>query len=658
MNKLSLLILFFLGFQTLLAQTKSITDLRVALRTARSDTSRVQILYALSDAYNRQSKSDSSIFFANDGIKLGEKIRLYKQTGHIYRIKGVVLGRKGEYENALSAYQTALQMLEKNNDLPGVAQCYGNLCLLYKRLGDSKKSTEFTKKGIELGLKGLAISEAIQENSIINMISNNLGIAYRDLKDYVNARKYYLKAIASEKDSLKLGNPLSNLAQLYIDADKDYDKAIQIYKRAEKVNLANKNYPLLEHTYRNMGMAYSLKEDHEKAIAYGEKSVRLAETVKDPHRLFNAHGELYRSYRRKGDWENALKNVNRYRSIKDSLDEITKSREIVTLQADFEKQKAEAIATIEAEKQRRISEIQTEAEIEKSRQIKQIESNAALEKARLVTEINTRYETEKKEQKISELNLLNTAQNKQLQQLIIGIVLLVIFVGVLSWLYSIIRNRNRDLALKNEKINQQSRQLEVLMRELHHRVKNNLGIVSGLLFLQIKFLQDEKAIRAVKEGQQRIDAMGLIHQKLYQTENIEKVNIQEFVADLVDNLIRIYGFDKNSLALDFDIDDTDLNVDIAIPLGLIINELLTNSFKYAYLDVDSPELRVHLKTDKNIVLEVADNGKGLDINQWKEKKGSYGRQLINTLSNQIGADLTVENHHGTLFKLTILKENI
>ncbi|HEY1056945.1 MAG TPA: histidine kinase dimerization/phosphoacceptor domain -containing protein, partial [Emticicia sp.] len=451
---------------------------------------------------------------------------------------------------------------------------------------------------------------------------------------------------------------LSNLAQLYIDADKDYDKAIQIYQRAEKVNLANKNYPLLEHTYRNMGMAYSLKEDHEKAIAYGEKSVRLAETVKDPHRLFNAHGELYRSYRRKGDWENALKNVNRYRSIKDSLDEMTKSREIVTLQADFEKQKAEAIATIEAEKQRRISEIQIEAEIEKLRQIKQIESNAAVEKSRLITEINTRYETEKKEQKISELNLLNTAQNKQLQQLIIGIVLLAIFVGILSWLYSIIRNRNRDLALKNEKINQQSRQLEVLMRELHHRVKNNLGIVSGLLFLQIKFLQDEKAIKAVKEGQQRIDAMGLIHQKLYQTENIEKVNIQEFVADLVDNLIRIYGFDKNSLALDFDIDDTDLNVDIAIPLGLIINELLTNSFKYAYLDVDNPELRVYLKTDTNIVLEVADNGKGLDIKQWKEKKGSYGRQLINTLSNQIGADLTVENHHGTLFKLTIPKENI
>lgn len=657
MTRLNLVLLFFLGYQTLWAQTKTINRLKSDIQTSRPDTIRVGLLYELTDAYYKSNNNDSAIVSVDEGIKLGEKLKFDKELANLYKLKGVVLGRQGKYEEALLAHQASLRIYEKLKYQRGIALCYVNLCLLYKRLGDSKKSLEFTKKAIEFGLKGLTISEAIHDNSITASICNNLGIAYRDLKDYNNARKYYLKSIDSERDSLKNGNALSNLAQLYIDADKDYDKAIQAYLRAEKVNLKNKNYPLLEHNYRNLGSAYSLIGAHDKAINYGEKSLALAKTLKDPLRLFSSHKELYLSYKRKEDWANAYKNLNLYHFIKDSLDAVTRSGEILKLQADFEKQKAEAIASIEAEKQRRISEIKTEAEIEKSRQIKQIESNAAVEKAGLIAEINTKYETEKKEQKINELNLLNAVQNKQVRQLLTGIVILSLFIGILFWLYKIIRTRNRDLASKNEKINQQSKQLEILMRELHHRVKNNLGIVSGLLFLQIKFLQDEKAIKAVKEGQQRIDAMGLIHQKLYQTENIEKVNIQEFVADLVDNLIRIYGFNKDNLVLDFDIDDTDLNVDLAIPLGLIINELLTNSFKYAYLDIENPELRVHLKTDKNIVLEVADNGKGLDLKQWKEKKGSYGRQLINTLSNQIGAELLVENQHGTLFKLIIPKEN-
>jgi two-component sensor histidine kinase len=149
--------------------------------------------------------------------------------------------------------------------------------------------------------------------------------------------------------------------------------------------------------------------------------------------------------------------------------------------------------------------------------------------------------------------------------------------------------------------------------------------------------------------------MSLIHQRLYQTDKVTSVNIKEYIIDLAESLMSAYGFKPNKFDLNISVEKEELDVDLAIPLGLIINELLTNSFKYAYTNIEKPALNISLKGDKNLVLEIKDNGVGLDLNRWKNAKDSFGKKLIGGLVSQIGGKYTIENEGGTVFRMRIIK---
>ena len=191
-----------------------------------------------------------------------------------------------------------------------------------------------------------------------------------------------------------------------------------------------------------------------------------------------------------------------------------------------------------------------------------------------------------------------------------------------------------------------------LMKELHHRVKNNLQIVSSLLSLQSFRIKDKIASDAIKEGQHRIEAMSMIHQRLYATDNINEVNIKEYVTDLAESLLLAYGFAKDKFDLKLDIENEMMNVDKAIPLSLIINELVTNSFKYAFDNTAQPQLTITLTKEKSLVqLMIADNGKGLDMKHWQTNKG-YGKELVNTFTKQLDGTIEVFVKNGTIFQLT------
>ena len=196
--------------------------------------------------------------------------------------------------------------------------------------------------------------------------------------------------------------------------------------------------------------------------------------------------------------------------------------------------------------------------------------------------------------------------------------------------------------------------LKALMRELHHRVKNNLQIVSSLLSLQSFRITDRTAAAAVREGQHRIEAMSLIHQRLYTHDNITEINIKHFVTDLSESLMQAYGFARDQFELVLNIDNEMMDVDKAIPIGLIINELMTNAFKYAYAGVQKPALHISLTKQESLLqLIVADNGKGLDTQQWHEADGSYGKELVKTFTQQLSGTLEVEVRNGTVFTLMI-----
>ncbi|HMK45792.1 MAG TPA: histidine kinase dimerization/phosphoacceptor domain -containing protein, partial [Methanocella sp.] len=191
---------------------------------------------------------------------------------------------------------------------------------------------------------------------------------------------------------------------------------------------------------------------------------------------------------------------------------------------------------------------------------------------------------------------------------------------------------------------------EVLLKEIHHRVKNNLQIISSLLSLQSGTGQGGP--EAFRESQNRIKSMALIHEKLYRSENLSHVDFSEYVASLTGYLTKSYILRPN-VALQIDIQDISLDVDTAIPCGLIINELVSNTLKYAFRDGMAGTIRVSMDRDKGgYVLKVGDNGSGLPKGLDFRNSPSLGLQLVNTLVDQIGGTIELEPGSGTTFVIT------
>lgn len=281
----------------------------------------------------------------------------------------------------------------------------------------------------------------------------------------------------------------------------------------------------------------------------------------------------------------------------------------------------------------------------------------------------TRFQTRQKQEQIQQLNENNKRQTQQMRFQFGGISLLLILLALTGWQYVVIRRINSQLEAKNQLVTQrndqitaQAAQLKLLMKELHHRVKNNLAIVAGLLYLQSNRLSDDNAVRAVREGQQRVEAMSLIHQRLYQGEDVTRVNMRDYIHDLVSGLILAYGYDPNQFKAHIDIQHAEIDVDLAVPVGLILNELVTNAFKHAFSNIPTPALYIYLginalKSTDELVLEVADNGPGVDLFQWQQPGSSFGKRLIQSLCQQIGAHLAVMNQSGAKFRLRMPVEH-
>ena len=195
------------------------------------------------------------------------------------------------------------------------------------------------------------------------------------------------------------------------------------------------------------------------------------------------------------------------------------------------------------------------------------------------------------------------------------------------------------------KIKKSLKEKELLLREIHHRVKNNMQIISTLLTLQSAQINDQKLIQLYRESQDRIQAMALIHEKLYQSKDISQINLREYVESMVSDLLYSYERESRIIEADLDIEDILMNIDTAVPCGLIINELVSNSLKYAFPD-DHGTVKIHLRrlNDERYCLKVSDDGIGLpeDFDTEKiEKIDTLGLQIVNNLVNQIEGVLRI-----------------
>jgi two-component sensor histidine kinase len=190
------------------------------------------------------------------------------------------------------------------------------------------------------------------------------------------------------------------------------------------------------------------------------------------------------------------------------------------------------------------------------------------------------------------------------------------------------------------------------MKEIHHRVKNNLQVISGLLELQSKNLYDETARAALMEGRNRVTSIALIHQNLYQFENLSAIELSRFVKDLCRQVEAVFR-KQNPVVVEIEVPTLYLDIDSAVPLGLVMNELLSNSFKYAFDDVREGKihLRIDVVTEGRYRLIYSDNGPGLPPDFDLQKTTTLGTQLIADLSRQIGGSVRYTNRNGAVYTI-------
>lgn len=191
---------------------------------------------------------------------------------------------------------------------------------------------------------------------------------------------------------------------------------------------------------------------------------------------------------------------------------------------------------------------------------------------------------------------------------------------------------------------------EVLMREIHHRVKNNLQMMSALLELQSRYVKDEQVLGFFKDSQQRIQSMALIHEQLYHNQNIAQIDFAAYLRNLVDNLYVQYSERCRQVKIRIETKPCTLPVDTAIPCGLVVNELVSNAMKHAFPNGRAGELRITLKCGigGSVVLEVADDGVGLSAGTDIHNGKSFGMRVVTLMvEKQLHGKLTVESNHGT-----------
>lgn len=223
-----------------------------------------------------------------------------------------------------------------------------------------------------------------------------------------------------------------------------------------------------------------------------------------------------------------------------------------------------------------------------------------------------------------------------------------------SRVYTVILRDVTQRRAADEKIRASLREKEVLLQEIHHRVKNNLQVVSSLLSLQSRGIVDEDTRQKFKESQNRVQSMALIHEQLYQSANLSEINYPQYIRQLAAHLFRSYRVSSSRIELQSQIEDVRLSVDVAVPVGLIINELVSNSLKYGFPNGRGGWIRIALRKEPygRMTLSVADNGIGLPEEVGFGSTQTLGLRLVGTLVRQIDGSVQVDRAEGTAIHIT------
>ncbi len=560
----------------------------------------------IADTHMKQGKLDlaeSELLEVLAGYKAIGFHKLYQ----IYNLLSVDNRLKGNYDTAVYYALQVLKIMPKDIDTAEALNYYSQVADLYHELGQTDKSIEYFRMFFKMHPvpidfyyireAGVFVRDLIKENK------------QQEARTFLSEfSKKYPPADQYGKASL------ARTFAYYYNAVHDYSRAEEYTRKmiALEKTLGKDNEIRRDVAY-DIGRYYFDKKQFSEAKTYLKIALNEALLNNSANTLRDIHLMLFKTDSSEGNYVPAIRHLNLYRELNDSIFNVAKTREL--------------------------------------------------------DEVEVKYETQKKEQDIKLLQKESRLQQSQLKLdnqernwILGGAGLLTIILVLLVRNIRLKQRTNKKLKIQQREIGDQNISLrhlvnekEWLVREIHHRVKNNLQTVMGLLGTQTGYLKNDVAVKAITDSQRRIQAMSLIHQRLYQSNTLSSIRMTDYVHELVDSLRDSFDAD-NRVRFNLDIDDAELDLAHCIPLGLIMNEAITNSFKYAFPGDRQGVISISLKNTsaKNFSLTIKDNGKGLPAEFNINRSNSMGMNLMRGLSAEIGAQFTLANENGTRIHVSFI----
>jgi two-component sensor histidine kinase len=588
------------------------------LPDVKMDTNKVRILRKLGKLYEFNNPGEG-VKYAGQSLELAEQLDWKKgMAAADDQLAGYCMD-KSDFPKALEYDFKALKINEERGAKDALCITVGNIGNVYVAQNNYPKALEYF-------FKALKMSEELGDKEGIAANLTNMGIAYHKLGKYDTALAYDIKALKSYKEQRNKDGIIAvttNIGTVY-HAQKNYSKAIEYFLKSLKLNesIGNKRY--IAGNLGNIGDTYlSVAQDTggkmepdnqvmavreaslDKAIEYLGRAIALSKEIGITDAVINFEKDLADAYSLSGRYKEALETYKEYHLISDSVYSTDSKIKIANITA------------------------QHEADLKN----KQIEINR-------IQKINERRER---------------------TLFITGIGLLLLFIVIVIRNYEKQKRVNNLLEKEKAKSDTLMRNLQellyqkdVLMKEIHHRVKNNLQVITTLLDLQLINITDEHAKQAITESTARVRSISLIHQQLYQNESVNKVEFARFIKDLLQQITTIYKRHGQNIYLKNEIAETKLDIDTAIPLGLILNELITNSFKYAFPNVSEGGIDIKLeRTAGHYQLTYSDGGAELPVDFNPDTSKTLGMRVMKSLSKQLGGEFVYDKDNrwfGVTFK--------
>jgi two-component sensor histidine kinase len=502
-----------------------------------------------------------------------------------------------DYKSAQFHLLKAVEIYESINDLEGRAKGYESLGFLYKAMKDYKRSIEYGEKGVAI-LKDLGVPDSVRMGiNWFGLVESYIEL--QQLDKALEAANYSIEFIEpySEENVFAFLRAYSFRGEAY-KAQEKYESALKDFRYAWEFGKAHVSHDSIVGGYqKGIAEVLRLQNKCEEAIPYYENFLETMKQRDASQRLsvLTVYAELADCYEETGSYQKALVQQKVVANMKDSL------------------------------------------------------ANNRYEN--LESELIQKYESNKKDEQIA-LQTTTIQQQLQIQWLSIGVAsLFALLLVVLFLIYRRNQKINTLLQSLNVDLTKKNQQNELLLKEIHHRIKNNLQTISSLLSLQSAHIEDPKIQGAVEQSQNRVRSIALIHQKLYQSENLAVVEMKGYLQVLGETIADTFGMDMGNVEIEYPNQPIELDIDTAIPIGLIANELLTNAFKYAFPDHRKGNIKVSLEQIGNTIkFLVKDNGIGLKEQTGLSKPG-FGSQLIQLLVLQIEGKMKTHHQEGWITEI-------